>query len=373
MLSFWEKKNFLNHDLIVVGGGIVGLSTAIQYKDIFPDHQVLVLEKGVFPSGASSRNAGFACFGSLTEILDDLEVLTKSEVLALVQKRYEGLLAIRQRFGDVHLDYKGDGGFELITEQELPALKRVEEINELLFPVFKQSVFSVLPDHQQLGFGSKVKAVIRNGFEGELDSGKFINSLWKACNEKGIKILTGAKVSELLAEEGLVQVNDQGEKINFKANQVLVCTNAFTPSLLPDMDIRPGRGLVMVTEPLPYQISWKGAFHYDKGYVYFRNIDNRLLLGGGRNMDFEGEETTDFGINPKVKNHLMEIMEKVIFPNAAPKVEMEWSGIMAFGTDKRPLVKKINPNLSIAVRLGGMGVAIGWQTGSELVNLINKS
>lgn len=373
MLSFWEKKNFLNHDLIVVGGGIVGLSTAIQYKDIFPEAQVLVLEKGVFPSGASSRNAGFACFGSLTEILDDLEVLSKSEVLALVQKRYEGLQAIRQRFGDTHLDYKRDGGFELISDQELPALQRVEEINRLLSPVFNQSVFSVLPDHQQFGFGSKVKAVIKNTFEGELDSGKFINSLWKVCNEKGIKILTGAKVSKLLVEEGQVQVNSQGENIFFNANQVAVCTNAFTPSLLPDVDIKPGRGLVMVTEPLPYNISWKGAFHYDKGYVYFRNVDNRLLLGGGRNRDFEGEETMEFGVNPRIKNYLMEIMEKVIFPNGAPKVEMEWSGIMAFGADKRPIVKKINPNLSIAVRLGGMGVAIGWQTATELVNLLNRS
>ena len=25
----------------------------------------------------------------------------------------------------------------------------------------------------------------------------------------------------------------------------------------------------------------KGSFHYEKGYYYFRNIDNRILLGGG--------------------------------------------------------------------------------------------
>ena len=35
----------------------------------------------------------------------------------------------------------------------------------------------------------------------------------------------------------------------------------------------------------------KGAFHYDEGYVYFRNIDNRVLLGGGRNL--AKAETTD--------------------------------------------------------------------------------
>ncbi len=373
MLSFWEKKNFLDHDLIVVGAGIVGLSTAIQYKDFFPDHKVIVLEKGLFPSGASSRNAGFACFGSLTEILDDLKVLPENEVVSLVKRRYEGLLAIRKRFGDSALDYKADGGFELITEQELKALERMDAVNHLLSPIFNKPVFSLLPSYDMLGFSNKVQSVVKNSFEGELDSGKFINALWNQCNEKGIKILTGAKVSCLLPEEGEVQVESSGVQIHFRASQVAVCTNAFTSSLLPDLDILPGRGLAMVTAPLPYDIPWKGAFHFDKGYVYFRNIGNRLLLGGGRNIDFEGEETTDFGTNPKIKSYLTEIMEQVIFPKGAPKVEMEWSGIMAFGKDKRPLVKRMHPQLAIAVRLGGMGVAIGWQTASELVNLLKRA
>jgi hypothetical protein len=33
-------------------------------------------------------------------------------------------------------------------------------------------------------------------------------------------------------------------------------------------------------------------FHLEKGYYYFRNINDRILLGGGRNLDFEGETTT---------------------------------------------------------------------------------
>lgn len=372
MLSFWEKKNFLKHDLIVIGGGIVGLSTAIQYKELFPDQGVLVLERGLFPSGASSKNAGFACFGSLTEILDDLEVIPKEEVVDLVKRRYEGLLAIRKRFGDASLGFQANGGFELITDKELPSLKRLEEINHMLSPVFSQPVFSVLPKHENLGFGKKVQSVVHNAFEGELDSGKFINCLWRESNQSGVKILTGAKASKIFPDEGTIEVDGFNEKIHFEATKIAVCTNAFTPSLLPELDIRPGRGLVMVTAPLSHEIPWQGAFHYDKGYVYFRNIDNRLLLGGGRNKDFEGEETVDFGINPTIREYLLEIMKEVIFPKNAPKIEMEWSGIMAFGADKRPLVQKSHPNVAMAVRLGGMGVAIGWQTASELVNLLGE-
>ena len=177
MLSYWEKKHFVDYDLIVIGGGIVGLSTSIQYKTKFPLSKVLVLERGIFPSGASSRNAGFACFGSLTEILDDLNTLSESEVLQLVEKRYRGLLAIREFFGDDRLGYLPTCGLELLTENEIGALKSLDKINHLLAPVFPEGVFEQIEDISAFGFSDKVKAVIKNKFEGELDSGKFLMSL----------------------------------------------------------------------------------------------------------------------------------------------------------------------------------------------------
>ncbi|PSL01461.1 NAD(P)/FAD-dependent oxidoreductase [Cecembia rubra] len=372
MLSYWEKKNFLHQDLIVIGAGIVGLSAAIQYKERFPERSVLVLERGLFPSGASTKNAGFACFGSLTEILDDLDVLTEQEVLGLVQRRYEGLLGVREKFGDAQLDYKPHGGFELITDKEIHFLEKLDQVNEMLRPIFGNNVFEVLDSFQSMGFGKEVKAIVKNPFEGELDSGKFLNALWERSSELRIKILTGCKVLAIHPDEKRVEVTDAaGMPLFFQSRQLAICTNAFTKSLLPDLDIRPGRGLVLVTAPMKKEIPWKGSFHYDKGFVYFRNIDNRLLLGGGRNKDFQGEETVEFGINPKIREYLISIMEKIIFPHGMPEIEMEWSGIMAFGPDKRPLVKLINPDVGIAVRLGGMGVAIGWQTAREMVNLFD--
>jgi gamma-glutamylputrescine oxidase len=370
MLSFWEQTNFLKYDLIVIGGGIVGLSTAIQYKKKEPKASILVLERGLFPTGASTKNAGFACFGSLTEILDDLEILEEGEVLSLVERRYRGLKSIRKAFGDTTLDYHPFGGFELITENELPQLDSMERVNSLLEPIFGAPVFEIFK--KELGFGPRVKTVVKNKFEGELNSGSFLNSLWTMCGELGVKILTGANVEklDLAQKEVWVSLGNKESQITFKGGKIAICTNAFTKSLFPDLDIRPGRGLVFVTETLPFKVPWQGSFHYDKGYVYFRNIDNRLLLGGGRNQDFTAENTTGFGVNPKIKNYLVSIMEEVIFPGYSPNIEMEWSGIMAFGPDKRPIIEKVSEDVVLAVRLGGMGVAIGWDTAGELVKLL---
>jgi hypothetical protein len=42
MLSFWEKECFLDYDLLIIGGGIVGLSTACSWKEKNPEKSVLV-------------------------------------------------------------------------------------------------------------------------------------------------------------------------------------------------------------------------------------------------------------------------------------------------------------------------------------------
>ena len=374
MLSYWEKKHFVNYDLIVIGGGIVGLSTSIQFKIKFPESKVLVLERGIFPSGASSRNAGFACFGSLTEILDDLNYMSESEVLQLVEKRYRGLLSIREFFGDERLGYLPTGGLELLTEKEMYALKSLDRINQLLHPIFNEPVFEQVVDITPFGFSNKVQAVIRNKFEGELDSGKFLLALWEKCQELNIKILTGSKVSKIDLEKKTVFVQNptEQEDIYFHADKIAVCTNAFTNLLLPGLDIQPGRGLVMVTKPILKEIPLSGTFHFDKGYVYFRKVEDRILLGGGRNIDFEGENTLSMEVNPKIKEYLLDILHGIILPDTDIEIDLWWTGIMAFGNNKKPIVEMVGKNIGIAVRLGGMGVAIGWQTAKELVNILSE-
>ena len=106
-LSYWEIKNwFTNVDYTVVGSGIVGLHAALRLRERFPKSKIIVLEKGVLPQGASTKNAGFACFGSLSEIIDDLKSHSEEEVINLIQKRWEGLKLLRKRIGDEKLDFK---------------------------------------------------------------------------------------------------------------------------------------------------------------------------------------------------------------------------------------------------------------------------
>lgn len=374
MLSYWETKHFFDYDLIVVGSGFVGLSTAIHFKKKNPKASVLILERGIFPSGASTKNAGFACFGSLTEILDDFWQMTQDEVVKLVERRYQGITSVRNKFGDKALGYRPSNGYELLDKEQIPALDQLNEINKLLKPIFKGTVFSEIKKPEKFGFSDSIHSIVKNGFEGELDPGKYMNELWELSQKLGIRILTGVSVVEINKDDGNVIAEDAAGEgaYEFRANQVAICTNAFTKKLWDESEVEPGRGLILLSEPLNFKIPWKGSFHMDKGYVYFREIDGRLLLGGARNLDKAGENSTDFSVNPKIKTHLQQLAKNIIFPGQEITWETEWTGIMAFGNKKSPLIQEVGKKAAAAVRLGGMGVAIGWQVGKELASLLSS-
>ena len=85
-LSYWEIKNwFTNVDFTIIGSGIVGLHCALELRERFPKSKIVILEKGILPQGASTKNAGFACFGSLSELIDDLKTHSEEEVIQFTQ------------------------------------------------------------------------------------------------------------------------------------------------------------------------------------------------------------------------------------------------------------------------------------------------
>ncbi len=375
MISFWEREQFTNYDYVVVGAGIVGCSTAYHLRKKYPQASIAIMERGIFPTGASTKNAGFACFGSLTELVDDMPGLGKDALLALVEKRWKGLHLLRKTLGDEKIDYQCNGGYELIRDKEMPALDHMEQFNDLLRPIFKADVYKQNPqlmEHFGLN-GKKVKTVVSNQFEGQIDTGKMMRAWWDLCSENNIKIFTGCKINQIdeQNEHVVLKAEDstKNEFVRFKAGQVAICTNAFTHQFLPNENISPGRGMILITQPI-VGLKIKGVFHYDDGYFYFRNVQNRLLIGGGRNVDTESEQTYEFGINNKIKNALVHDISDFILPEQDFEIDMEWSGIMAFGENKTPIVKRVSHNIVVGVRLGGMGVAIGTQIGSEIQQLL---
>ena len=375
MFSYWEQQSFSHYDHIVIGAGIVGLSVAIELKEQYPKSSVLVLERGLLPIGASTRNAGFACMGSATELLDDLSYSTEDEVLALFERRKNGLERLRNRLGDNKIGYQENGGYELISENEAYALDQLDFLNELLLPITGQIAFKPADERiEEFGFaGAYSKALIENTCEGELNSGMLLRALMDMALQYGVEVKTGAEVLRFRENEKevVVEVKDPFRKEVWllSCNTMSICTNAFAKQLLPDVDVIPGRGQVLVTQPIP-NLKFKGIYHFDKGYYYFREIDGRVLFGGGRNLDLKTEETTDFSLNALIQIDLEQKLAEIILPGIHFLVAQRWAGIMAFGATKQPIVQAFSGKVFGAFRMGGMGVALGSEVARQLAELI---
>lgn len=368
-LSYWEYKTWLsNVDYTVVGSGIVGLNCALYLKKRFPNAKILVLEKGILPQGASTKNAGFACFGSISEILSDLENSSEEKVRQLVQKRWDGIQLLRSNLGDSNINFQNNGGHEIFlsNEEELfnQCQGKLNWLNELLLPVFGKKAFELQPN--KFKFKGVQDHYITNILESQIDTGKMMAALLNKVQKSGVSILNSVSVKDYKENDDEVAVKTN--QFEFATKKLLLATNGYASQLLME-EVKPARAQVLITRPIE-NLHIKGTFHLDEGYYYYRNIDNRILLGGGRNLDFKGEETAEFGKTEVIQNKLELLLSKVILPNIPYEIERRWSGIMGIGRKKHAIVKQLSNNVFCGVRLGGMGIAIGSSIGKELAELV---
>ena len=97
--SIWEYEAYQTQwDICIIGSGISGLSTGISILERNPDVSVLVVDRWFIPLGASTRNAGFSCFGSPSEILDDIGKMGETPTISLIGKRWKGLQKLKSAF-----------------------------------------------------------------------------------------------------------------------------------------------------------------------------------------------------------------------------------------------------------------------------------
>ncbi|GMN07960.1 FAD-dependent oxidoreductase [Croceitalea sp. MTPC5] len=368
-LSYWEYKTWLsNIDYTIVGSGIVGLNTALFLRARFPQAKILILEKGVLPQGASTKNAGFACFGSISEVLMDLKTHSEEEVVELVAQRFKGIQLLRETLGDANIGFQQLGGNELFLKKHKVLFEKCEaslsRVNNMLEPIFGKTVFKVTPN--TFGFQDSNPKLITHMEEAQIDTGRMMDSLLYTVRNKGIAMLNSVEVQGF--EEVGNKVAVKTNRFEFKTNKLLIATNGFAPRLLHEK-VKPARAQVLITRPIQNP-TIKGTFHFDEGYYYFRNIDDRILFGGGRNLAFKTEETDSFGQTKRIQNELERLLRQVILPNTPFEIERRWSGIMGIGSQKKQIVKQLSNHVYCGVRLGGMGIAIGSSVGKELADLV---
>lgn len=362
-LSFWEKDAFLcETDFTIIGSGITGLITALKLSEKYPKARISILERSLIPFGASTRNAGFACFGSPTEILSDIDTLGAEAAIQLVTDRWMGIKELLHIVKPYDIDFKFLGGYELFFKGEKKKYEetcgKVHYINELLGELANE-VFIIDDDLEELEGIKGAIGAIYTPYEGQLHSGKLILKLIQKVQSLGVVLLNGIEVTHIDKSGNKHVIHSNYGELHTR--HAIVCTNGFASTLLPELSVAPKRGQVLVTEPLPQPLEWKSNLHWDEGFYYARNIgENRILLGGARNLDFRGESTDTIEVSELIQSELERVLKKHFKVPQSVQIEYRWAGIMGFGpeNEKGYLVGTTSSSIAYGVRLSGMGIAL---------------
>jgi gamma-glutamylputrescine oxidase len=369
-LSYWEKKMLFDSvDFLVVGAGIVGVSCACHLKEKHPEAKVLILDKGPLPFSATSKNAGFACFGSPSEILSDLRTTDSLKVWSTVQKRWNGLAALTKWLSNEFIGMETNGSWDLTQsiEKSTEICDNLSFLNkELELITGIENVYSEDKEAISLFGFERLDSLFKNKLEGQLDTSKLNLALMKKAAEKDIFILRGIELTNYLSDTNSVKVETNIGQIS--CSNLILCTNGFTAKIEPKLKVSPARAQVLITNKIK-NLNISGTFHFDEGYFYFRNIDNRILIGGGRNYNFQQENTDKIETTEDIQQAIEQVLKTIVLPKTPFKIEHRWAGIMGVGNEKSPIIERLSPRVCAGVRMGGMGIAIGTLVGQELADM----
>jgi len=352
-VSHWQRagQKVRDIDLLVVGAGLAGCTAAaIATQEYRRD--VTLIDAGDVAMGASGRNAGFMIRGLNTyyhRAIERYGAATARELWAMSERSFDMWRSfIASSPFPVPLD---ECGSLLLAEspqeaQELELAARALEADgiDILF-------------HSRDPLGRGYHAAIEQPLDAGVQPYLLVRSILAQC---GAEFMPN---NELIACEpsGDVLIA-QTRKAIFRAQYLLLCTNAYSPLLAPYFrgKVIPTRAQCLVSEPLD-EPPMTSCGYSNYGYMYYRQtFDGRFLLGGGR-QHYRREESgsTEDKLNPDVQAYLDSYLRRY-FPDVEAPIAQRWSGIMGFSRDGLPLVGSLpgSPRLGFAVGFTGHGLAM---------------
>ena len=272
-------------DLVVVGGGLTGLWTALQAAE--EGKRVVLLEGERIAFGASGRNGGF-CAASLTHGIANGLARWPGEMETLERLARENLDGIRATVARnaIECGWQDRGVIDVATEphqlewlaQQAAQLRRFGWDAELLDAAALRA---------QVDSPTYLGGVWSRDSAALVDPARLCWGLARAAEEAGAVVHESSPVIALRPEGAGVRADTAGGSV--RSRHALLATSAFPPLVRAIRRyVVPVYDYVLVTEPLSeaqhHAIGWRGRqgisdmanrFHY-----YRQTDDGRIVWGG---------------------------------------------------------------------------------------------
>lgn len=327
-------------DLIVVGGGCVGLGVA---GELAANHSVTLLDKD-----DPGRGASYAAAGMLAPVME--AEYGEPELLDLCLESHriypEFVESLEEETGR-DLGFRTEGTLGLAFDQAGVAEldRKVDYLNRLEF-----SVEELGPDRVrelEPRISNYVSKGIRIDSEYQIDNRRLVDALEERCRSRGVSIRDHEPVEEFDVKNGRVQAVNTN-KDTYRADEYVLCAGAHSGHFdeLPGPDqipVRPVKGQalsVQLSEPPEVQHVLRSPDVY-----CVPKDDGRLVVGA--TMEEEGFDTTVTA--GAVLDLLHDAYEMVPFIYENELLET-WAGLRPASRDSLPILgpSSVTENLTFA-------------------------
>jgi len=349
-------------DVMVAGGGITGVTLA--YSLAGEGASVLLCESGVLAGAASGRNAGFLMVAPAEPYTEAIALWGRAGARAMLETGRRSHQRVRQLVETlgIECEYAAPGSLRLTrTEEEA-------EDHRASLALLKQDGFPVqeLRPSEAMPHGphDHFVAAFRTEEDGEFDPVRFIHGVARAAESKGARLFANSALTSAWWTGSAWEARVNGGLA--RARTLVIATNAHAPQLCPVLTplIAPRRGQMLATAPLDRRVA-ECPTYAQWGYQYWRQLaDGRLLIGGWRDLDLDGEIGFETEPTPKIQAGIEQGLRELV-PEGA-EVVARWAGTMGFARDGRPLIGWLDAEHHLAIAAGFTGHGLGMAAACSL-------
>ena len=363
-----HRKRETVYDVIVVGGGIVGCSTAYWLRRRQPNLDVAIVEAGTLGAGASGRNAGFVVQGTDVDFLSDIERYGRRTARRLWHFTRDNRDLLSSELHTSTFGWQSDGSLTVAaTESENQRLQEcVPRLRAAGAPVVHLDADKTNARLQSAGFAGSLYVT----------TGAVVNPLrlvHHIAAESGADVRTQHPVQAVQYEDPGVTLRTP--HLRFRADQAVLAVGASLPSLVSSLRsvAQPMRAQMLSTQPTEGQHVSVPVYSHG-GEFYVRQLEGgTVLAGGGRHSHAEAEATATDATTPAVQAAIERYLHRHFPWTQAVPIDRRWSGTMTFSPDGRPVVGPVPdlPGSVFATGFTGHGMGYGFRMGRLLADLVS--
>lgn len=366
--SHWLRQHSfitpdITTDVLIVGGGYVGLSTAYWLTELRPDLKITVVERSQCGAGASGRNAGFLTKGSASFFKSLTAKWGHDQAQSIYRFAEESLELVHQHILKASPEIKFERSSSMTLFQTEAQLRewKTKEFNPEEFK-FEWREQDKLPTPLQ----EKFHGAFENAPEYKINPIQLLSSIKKLLEARKVQIIENVMAFDLTPDGMQTEIN------SIKAKQIVLALNGYFPQFHQQFkDVIVPRRAQMLAVEIEEEFNCP-ALHYDPPErVYWRKAQDKVLLIGGKRLLDEHGEVGDFEkVSPIIQKGLEQYLKDQL--NLKYKVIHRWSGTMGFTEHELPLISKVTAPTETFIVGGfsGHGMGLGFRSALDVAELV---